>query len=171
MVDMYMPRHMMTLSKEEKNIVKYHHDTIKSGKVGRDAEGRPVTVYSTGIMIPEGPNKGKFVSVPGYVRDQGKIVRDEDELYKIWERDIKSGKFPVYNTPQELNKRSLYISNAPCASALRSSGISGPGSSRHHLRCGGKIPDCIRLANRCVELIAVESNTRFIFLVPPTLPS
>ena len=106
---MYMPRHMMTLSKQEQNIVKYHHDTIKSGKVGRDAEGRPVTVYSTGIMIPEGPNKGKFVSVPGYVRDQGRIVRDEDELYKIWERDIKSGKFPIYNTPQELNKRSEEI--------------------------------------------------------------
>jgi len=106
---MYMPRHMMTLSKAEQNIVKYHHDTIKSGKVGRDAEGRPVTVYSTGIMIPEGPNKGKFVSVPGYVRDQGRIVRDEDELYKIWERDIKSGKFPIYNTPQELNKRSEEI--------------------------------------------------------------
>jgi len=109
MVEMYMPRHMMTLSKQEQNIVKYHHDTIKSGKVGRDAEGRPVTVYSTGIMIPEGPNKGKFVSVPGYVRDQGRIVRDEDELYKIWERDIKSGKFPIYNTPQELNKRSEEI--------------------------------------------------------------
>lgn len=109
MVEMYMPRHMMTLSKQEQNIVKYHHDTIKSGKVGRDAEGRPVTVYSTGIMIPEGPNKGKFVSVPGYVRNQGRIVRDEDELYKIWERDIKSGKFPIYNTPQELNKRSKEI--------------------------------------------------------------
>ena len=54
---MNMPRHMMTLSKQEKNIVKYHKDTMKSGKVGRDSEGRPETVYSTGIMIPEGPNK------------------------------------------------------------------------------------------------------------------
>lgn len=109
MAEMYMPRHMMTLSKAEKSIVQYHKDTIRSGKVGRDEQGRPVTVYSTGIMIPDGPNKGKYVSVPGYVRDQGRIVRDEDELYKIWERDIKSGKFPIYNTPQELNKRSEEI--------------------------------------------------------------
>jgi len=104
-----MPRHMMTLSKAEQNIVKYHKDTIMSGQVGRDEEGRPVTVYSTGIMIPVGPNKGKYVSVPGYIRDKGKIVRDEDELYRIWQRDINSGKFPIYNTPQELNKRSQEI--------------------------------------------------------------
>ena len=109
MVDMYMPRHMMTLSKEEKNIVQYHHDTIKSGKVGRDPEGRPVTVYSTGIIIPEGPNKGKFVSVPGYIRDLGKVITNEDQLYSIWKKDIDAGKFPIYDTPQQLNKRSEEI--------------------------------------------------------------
>jgi hypothetical protein len=109
MVEMYMPRHMMTLSKAEQNIVKYHRDTIRSGKVGRDEEGRPVTVYSTGIMIPEGPNKGQYVSVPGYIRDKGRIVYDEDELYNIWKNDIKSGKFPIYKTPDELNKRSQEI--------------------------------------------------------------
>jgi len=109
MVEMYMPRHMMTLSKAEQNIVKYHRDTIRSGKVGRDEEGRPVTVYSTGIIIPEGPNKGQYVSVPGYIRDKGRIVYDEDELYNIWKNDIKSGKFPIYKTPDELNKRSQEI--------------------------------------------------------------
>lgn len=109
MVEMYMPRHMMTLSKAEQNIVKYHRDTIRSGKVGRDEEGRPVTVYSTGIMIPEGPNKGQYVSVPGYIRDKGRIIYDEDELYNIWKNDIKSGKFPIYKTPDELNKRSQEI--------------------------------------------------------------
>jgi len=109
MADMYMPRHMMTLSEAEKNIVKYHHDTIKSGKVGRDSEGRPVTVYSTGIMIPEGPNKGKFVSVPGYVRDLGKVITSEDQLYSIWKKDIQAGKFPIYDNPEQLNKRSQEI--------------------------------------------------------------
>lgn len=109
MVDMYMPRHMMTLSKAEKNIVKYHKDTIRSGKVGRDADGRPVTVYSTGIIIPEGPNKGKFVSVPGYIRDKGKIITNEDQLYDIYKKDIQSGKYPIYNTAAELNKRSQEI--------------------------------------------------------------
>lgn len=109
MADMNMPRHMMTLSKQEKNIVKYHKDTMKSGKVGRDSEGRPVTVYSTGIMIPEGPNKGKFVSVPGYIRNQGKIITNEDQLYNIWKKDIQSNKFPIYDNPQQLNKRSQEI--------------------------------------------------------------
>ena len=109
MVDMYMPRHMMTLSKAEKNIVKYHKDTISSGKVGRDADGRPVTVCSTGIIIPEGQNKGKFVSVPGYIRDKGKIITNEDQLYDIYKKDIQSGKYPIYNTAAELNKRSQEI--------------------------------------------------------------
>jgi hypothetical protein len=109
MAEMYMPRHMMTLSEAEKNIVKYHRDTIKSGKVGRDSEGRPVTVYSTGIIIPEGPNKGKFVSVPGYVRDLGKVISNEDQLYDIWKKDIQAGKFPIYDNAQQLNKRSAEI--------------------------------------------------------------
>ena len=109
MAEMYMPRHMMTLSQAEKNIVQYHRDTIKSGKVGRDSEGRPVTVYSTGIIIPEGPNKGKFVSVPGYIRDKRQVVTNEDELYDIWKKDIQSGKFPIYDNPQQLNKRSEEI--------------------------------------------------------------
>jgi len=109
MAEMYMPRHMMTLSKAEQNIVQYHHDTIKSGKVGKDSEGRPVTVYSTGIMIPEGPNKGKFVSVPGYIRDLGKVITDEDQLYGIWKKDIEDGKFPIYDSSQQLNKRSQEI--------------------------------------------------------------
>jgi hypothetical protein len=109
MAEMYMPRHMMTLSEAEKNIVKYHRDTIQSGKVGRDSEGRPVTVYSTGIIIPEGPNKGKYVSVPGYIRDLGKVITNEDELYGIWKKDIENGKFPIYDNAQQLNKRSEEI--------------------------------------------------------------
>jgi hypothetical protein len=109
MAEMYMPRHLMGLSQAEQNIVKYHKDTIRSGKVGRDDEGRPVTVYSTGIVIPEGPNKGKFVSVPGYIRDKGKIIKSEDELYNIWKNDINAGKFPIYDTSEQLNKRSQQI--------------------------------------------------------------
>ena len=63
------------LTSQEKNIVNYHRNTIKSGNVGRDEEGRPVTVYSTGVKMESGPHKGKFASVPGYI--DGKI-RDED---------------------------------------------------------------------------------------------
>lgn len=97
----------LNLTKAEMNIVKYHRDTISSGKVGADSEGRPVTVYSTGIIIPEGPMKGKFVSVPGYVK--GTTKWNEDQLYDIWKSDIQSGKWPVYDSSKELNKRSQEI--------------------------------------------------------------
>ena len=69
------------------------------------------------------------------------------------------------------NSLSAYISSAYCACILRSIGISVPGSKRHHLRCGGKMPDCKRLAKRWVELMAVESKTLVILRLPPTLPS
>lgn len=97
----------MDLTTQEKNIVKYHRDTIKSGNVGKDEQGRPITVYSTGIEIPEGPLKGRFVSVPGYVK--GKVVTNEDELYGIWKDEIQSNKWPTYGSSEELNKRSQEI--------------------------------------------------------------
>jgi muconolactone delta-isomerase len=97
----------LKLTPAEMNIVKYHRDTIKSGKVGSDSEGRPITVYSTGILVPEGPMKGKFVSVPGYVKGTTKWT--EGQLYEIWKEDIQSGKWPTYQSSQELNKRSQEI--------------------------------------------------------------
>ena len=97
----------LNLTPAEMNIVKYHRDTIKSGKVGADAEGRPITVYSTGILVPEGPMKGKFVSVPGYVKGTTKWT--EGQLYEIWKDEIQAGKWPVYNSSKELNKRSVEI--------------------------------------------------------------
>lgn len=97
----------LNLTPAEMNIVKYHRDTIKSGKVGTDEEGRPITVFSTGIIIPEGPMKGKFVSVPGYVK--GTTKWNEDQLYEIWKKDIQAGKWPIYESSKELNKRSQEI--------------------------------------------------------------
>ncbi len=97
----------MKLTPAEMNIVKYHRDTIKSGKVGSDSEGRPITVYSTGILVPEGPMKGKFVSVPGYVKGTTKWT--EGQLYEIWKDEIQAGKWPVYSSSKELNKRSQEI--------------------------------------------------------------
>ena len=87
-------------------IVKYHDDTIEKGTVGKDDQGRPVTVYSTGIKIPAGePNAGKFVSVPGYDNVNKKIMT-EGEAYKRWKSEIDSGQWPVYNSGEELNSRS-----------------------------------------------------------------
>lgn len=97
----------LNLTAQEQNIVNYHRNTIKSGNVGTDEQGRPVTVYTTTIYIPDGPNMGKFANVPGYVN--GKIVQDEDQLYGIWKKDIDANKWPIFNTGNEAGKRAAQV--------------------------------------------------------------
>lgn len=89
------------LTPQEMNKVLYHRANL--AKPGIDPEGYPVTIYATGIQIPEGPYKGQFVSVPGFVG--GKIIENEDQLWDIWKKDILENKYPIYKTPEELNKR------------------------------------------------------------------
>ena len=96
----------LKLTPQEKRIVDYHNNTVKSKQIGRDDEGRPVTVYSTGVEMESGPYKGKFASVPGYI--DGKI-RDEDTTKEYWRTEINKGKWPIYNSGKELNKRSQEI--------------------------------------------------------------
>jgi hypothetical protein len=91
----------------EQSIVDYHYNTIQQNKVGRDKEGRPITVYSTSIYIPEGKNKGKFALVPGYV--DGSIDYSEDQLYEIWKEEIESGKWPIDSSGEESGKRAQRI--------------------------------------------------------------
>ena len=93
------------LTPQELNKVAYHRENLKNPYI--TPEGDAVTIYSTGILIPSGPNKGKFASVPGYVN--GKIVQDENELYKIWAKDINSGRWPLYDSSKELNARDQYV--------------------------------------------------------------
>lgn len=97
----------LKLTEQERNIVNYHRNTIKSGNVGVDEDGRPVTVYTTTIRIPRGPNAGKFANVPGYVG--GKIVKDEDQLYQIWEKDINENKWPTFKSGSEGGKRAAQV--------------------------------------------------------------
>lgn len=93
------------LTPQELNKVAYHRNNLRNPFI--DPDGNIVTIYSTGILIPEGKNKGKFASVPGYVN--GKIIEDEGELYKIWAKDIQKGFWPIYNTSKELNARDQYV--------------------------------------------------------------
>lgn len=63
-----------TLTTQERNLVQYHENNLINGTTGRDDQGRPISVYSTTIQIPEGEKgAGKFVTVPGYVVDQPKL--------------------------------------------------------------------------------------------------
>ena len=105
MADMFADLQGMGLSPQELNKVAYHRSNMDKPFI--DPQGNPVTIYATGIEIPEGPNKGKFVSVPGYVG--GKILESEIDLYKAWKKDIQAGKWPVYDTPKELNARDSWL--------------------------------------------------------------
>lgn len=93
------------LTPQELNKVMYHRANLANP--GRDAEGNPITIYATGIKIPSGKYKGQFVSVPGYVN--GRIVDDEDELFKLWKKDINAGKWPIYPTSEALNQRDAWL--------------------------------------------------------------
>ena len=96
-----------TLTPEEMEIVYYHRNTIASGKVGKDPEGRPVTVYYNTIQVPAGPYKGKFVTVPGYF--DGSIHDDEESLWKRWRQEISSGMWPTYNDSETADSRAKHI--------------------------------------------------------------
>ena len=95
------------LTPQEQNLVQYHRDNVTFNNVGRDEEGRPVTVYSTGVTMDSGPHKGKSVTVPGYI--QGKQYEDADLIRDYWRSDINKGKYPVYDTPEQGNKRAKEI--------------------------------------------------------------
>ena len=97
----------LNLSPQEQNIVDYHNGSMSSGRVGRDDQGRPMTVYSTGIMIERGPHKGKFVSVPGWVPEVNPDrPLTEREAFEHWEDEINKGTWPFYGSGEELNNRS-----------------------------------------------------------------
>ncbi len=105
MADMFGDLQGMGLTPQEINKVAYHRQNLGNPFINQ--EGNPMTIYATGIQIPEGKDKGKFVSVPGYVG--GRIVTDEDQLYDIWKKDIQSGKWPVYETAEKLNARDAWL--------------------------------------------------------------
>lgn len=89
------------VTSQEQEIINYHNDTLKQNKQLINEDGSITTVYSIGIKTPD----GKFVAVPGYNRDSGKIM-NEEEAYNFWKKDIEANKFPIYDTGDELNKRS-----------------------------------------------------------------
>jgi len=97
----------LKLTPQEKNIVQYHRDNIAFNNVGTGPQGEPVTVYSTGVTMDSGPHKGKSALVPGYI--QGKQYEDPDLIREYWRTDINKGKFPIYNTPEEGDKRAKEI--------------------------------------------------------------
>jgi hypothetical protein len=106
MSDMLYGLEGLGLSPQEINKVIYHRQNMVNPFI--TPEGNPMTIYSTGIQIPEGKYKGQFVSVPGYL-GKGKVETNDDALWNYWKKDIETGKWPVYNTSEELNQRDQYV--------------------------------------------------------------
>ena len=63
----------------------FHNETIEQGKALRNADGSITTTYSIGV-----PYKGKIYEVPGYDRDAGKKMT-EDEAYEKYVPMLESG--------------------------------------------------------------------------------
>ena len=63
-------------------INQYHHDTVNQRKVLRRQDGGNTTVNAVGI-----PVNGKIYLVPGYDRESGKLL-SEDEAYNFWASQI-----------------------------------------------------------------------------------
>ena len=133
------------LTPQEKNIVQYHRDNVTFNNVGRDEEGRPVTVYSTGVEMESGPHKGKFASIPGYIA--GKI-RDEDTAKEYFRSEINKGKWPIYESGKELNRRSKeihQIMNDEVGAAEKA----GKASKSQQYKKGGKVGSASARADGC----------------------
>lgn len=106
MSDMLYGLEGLNLTPQEINKVLYHRQNLSNPLI--TPEGDPMTIYATGIEIPEGKNKGKFVSVPGYLGN-GKVVTDENALWDYWKKDINQGKWPIYGSAKELNARDSWL--------------------------------------------------------------
>ena len=139
----------LKLTPQEQNIVDYHKRTVSSGNVGRDKKNNPVTVYSTGVEMESGPYKGKFASVPGYIAGE---IRDPDIAKEYWRSEINKGKWPIYNSGKELNKRSQEIHEImddEADDALKAGKAKG-------YKKGGKVKSASQRADGC----AIRGKTR-----------
>jgi hypothetical protein len=98
---------MRELTPQEREIVKYHQGTLANGTVGRDSGGRPVTVYSNTVLVPEGRFAGHYATVPGWF--DGAMHDNDDEIYRKWAPEIQSGKWPIYRDPYVGDARAKVI--------------------------------------------------------------
>jgi len=141
------------LTPQEQNIVQYHRDNIHFNNVGEGPEGEPVTVYSTGVTMDSGPHKGKSVTVPGYI--QGKQYEDADLIRDYWRSDINKGKYPVYNTSKEADKRAKEIHQI-MDDEVGAAEKAGKASKSQQYKKGGKVKSASSRADGC----AIRGRTR-----------
>lgn len=85
----------------------YHQDTVDQGKAFQGSNGQITTVYSTGI-----PYKGKIYEVPGYDRETGKLM-SEDEVAEKYIPMLESGelqkKYGDFGIPKDNYKTIIQL--------------------------------------------------------------
>lgn len=94
------------LTEQEKRIFAHHRASVDTGQAGQDEDGRPITVNAVGPRVRDGKYKGLYAAVPGWVG--GKRLND-DEAYEHWKDEIEQGKWPLYRSVEELNRRARTI--------------------------------------------------------------
>lgn len=85
----------------------YHQDTVNQGKAFQKSNGEITTVYSTGI-----PYNGKIYEVPGYDRETGKFM-NEDEVAEKYIPMLESGelqkKYGDFGIPEDNYKTIIQL--------------------------------------------------------------
>ena len=109
-----------TLNQQEKNVIDYHRKNLGRGAKAED--GRPITAFMVAPEILEGPNKGKVVSVPGFVPGyNNNKPMSEDQAREYWKSEINKGYWPVYDKAT-VGQRSMEIHTIMEADVYQSSG-------------------------------------------------
>ena len=109
-----------TLTLQEKNVIDYHRKNLGRGAKAED--GRPITAFMVAPEILEGSDKGKVVSVPGFVPGyNNNKPMSEDQAREYWKSEINKGYWPVYDKAT-VGQRSMEIHTIMEADAYQSSG-------------------------------------------------
>jgi len=94
---------MADMLKRENNLLQYHQDSINNNLMFDD-KGTPTTVYTTGAVNPEQPDR--LYTVPGYDNISGEYVAKLDEFgepLKNERGDVIIDEDKLYNMAQDRN--------------------------------------------------------------------
>ena len=96
-----------TLTPQERGVVKYQRGNLR---LGATHNGKPMTALTVGPRIMSGTHKGKYASVPSFVpgHNNNKPMT-EGQALRYWQKDIEAGRWPIYNSGEELDARSKEI--------------------------------------------------------------
>jgi len=96
-----------TLTPQERGVVKYHRGNLG---LGATHNGKPMTALTVGPRIMSGTYEGQYASVPSFVPGvNNNKPMTEGQALRYWKKEIDAGKWPLYNSGEELDARSKEI--------------------------------------------------------------